>query len=293
MTRFLLLILSLGVLPAAAFELRPDNLFKLIPAYFAGKHEFARVRVSDPVWRSGRVPLMDVQPCEGSPACVILNGRRVELEPTPAELLHQRVEVVGRARGPAHTGVYLRVRFSPWAASDPDFLLVWATVRNRDRKVEIKGYSVARGQTPGREYGAGPEIADYNVMKYLTSHNLLELEIARELVHRQIFCLQPAEPTDTVRDEVAPLQHAGLITGAEAEARLNSLQTLAGVIDIARGRLMCDSPLTDQVDGALDQVRLALQKHVRQVAKPAVTPKPVVLPEAPPTAITPAEPNRP
>jgi hypothetical protein len=189
--------------------------------------------------------------------------------------------------------VFARVRFSPWAVQNPDYLLIWATIRNRDRVVKIQGYSVDRDTAGGREYSVGPEIVNYNLMKFLTSKNDLELEIARELVHRQVFCLKyPAEPLDTIGDELSPLQHANLLDNTEAPARLKALQSVASVIEIARGRLMCDSPLTDQIDGVLDQVRGALQAFARQTPTPTVAPRPSRL-DPPPKAVAPPVPARP
>ena len=273
MKRLVCLLTWFSVFPAAALEFHPDNLFKLIPAYFLNKHAFDHLKESDPVWRPRRVPLLDVHACAGNPNCVVLNGRRTELEAAPMDLWHQRVDVVGRARGPAYTGVFLRVRLSPWGVTDADYLLVWAAIRNKDRKVEIKGYSVDHATTPGREYQAGPEISNANMMKFLTSTHSVEVEIARELVLRQVFCVREhGDPADIIRDEVSPLQHAGLI-GGEARARLNTLQTLAGVIEPSRGRLMCESPITDQVDGMLGQVREELQNYVRKAPAPTVAPR--------------------
>jgi len=284
MKRLTLILFAFKLVPAAAaVEFRPQNVFRLVPAWIAGKHELSRVQVSDPIIRSRRVPLQDVYPCAGDAPCVLLNGRRVDLEATPAELLHQKVQVVGRARGPAYTGVFARVRFGPWTADHPDNLLVWAVIRNRDHRVKIQGYSVDRDGRPGTEYDLG--FTNYALVKYLTSPNVLETQIARELVERHVFCLKyPAEPVDTLRDEEMPLRQAGLLNAPEARTRWISLQAVASVIDIARGRSMCESPITDQVDGVLDQVREALETFVRQASTPKVAMPAMPRSSAPPVA---------
>ena len=285
MRRAIYLLLLLNLAPATAEMPNPLNWFT---RKFAGRPAAERLKHLDPVWRSARVPLMDVRSCADQSACVIVNGRRVELEATPTDLWHQRVRVIGVARGGQFTSVFAKVRFSPWSAAEPDYLLIWASVRNQTRKVVITGYGIDRDDRPGTEYQPPIDFTDYSVLKYLTSRNVLETEVAREMVERKVFCTSyPAEPVDTIRDEVAPLQRANLLNTPEAAGRLAALETVADVLDIARGKMMCDSPLTDHVDAVLEQVREALEAHARRAPAPTVTPKSPkieVVPKAPAAA---------
>ena len=298
----LILILAATFAASAHAEFYPSNLFYRIGAgvmaVLGDSYHWRRSVESDPIFRPVRVPLQDVRPCEQSEPCVYLNGRKVDLEPTPAPLMHGRTQVVGQSNDKSATTVYARVRFGSWMNSDPDFLHVWAVIPHPGRTVKIVGYSIQRDEDSGVENEALTALSDLSLYKFLTSQNAVEVEVARELTGRRVFCTKyPELPIDSIRDDVAPLEAHGLIGDDEAQSRLKELNAIAAVLDLDRGKIKCESPITDQLDIVLDQVRMALQDHVDRTAKEArhhrqsepakpVDPSPVVIPApspAPPT----------
>lgn len=288
MTKLIFVLVASLATPAHA-EFYPGNLVYRIwagaVALVWDSYYWQRSTTSAPIIRPSRVRLQDVKPCDQGESCVYLNGRKVDLEPSPASLMHGRLQVIGQATDKNATTIYARVRFGAWVTSEPDFLHVWATIRHPGHQVKIIGYAVQRDLEPGTENEALAALNDLSLYKFLTSTNPVEVEVARELVGRRVFCTKyPSQPIDSIRDDVAPLEAHGLINGDEAQSRLAELNSIAAVIDLDHGRAKCESPITDQLDIVLDQVRVELQQFVNQAAK---TPKRDATPKAEPATPTP------